>query len=179
MTQSHSTPTRGIFYLIVCASSTAGQIHEFIAKAQQLGWDVCVILTPSAIKFINRAILEELTKRPVRSEYKHPEEPDLFPPADAVIVFPATFNTINKWALGISDTLALGLLNEYTGRKKPVLAIPVVTTDSGLDSHPAFSRSMALLREYGVSVLYDPKKYPPRNEIPAEIIFQALTQLLK
>ena len=177
MAQSRSAPKQGILYLIACASSTAGQIHEFIAVAQQAGWDVCVTLTPSAIKFIDTTILEELTGRPVRSEYKRPEEPDLFPPADAVIVFPATFNTINKWAAGISDTLALGLLNEYTGRKKPVLAVPVVTANSGLDSHPAFSRSMALLREYGVSVLYDPKKYPPRNEVPAEIILQALIQL--
>ncbi|MFI6500381.1 flavoprotein, partial [Nonomuraea typhae] len=28
------------------------------------------------------------------------------PPADAVIVAPCTFNTINKWACGISDTFA-------------------------------------------------------------------------
>jgi Flavoprotein len=35
---------------------------------------------------------------------------------DAIIVAPATFNTINKWAVGISDTLALGLLTEAIGR---------------------------------------------------------------
>jgi hypothetical protein len=35
------------------------------------------------------------------------------PPADAIAVAPATYNTINKWAAGISDTLALGILCEY------------------------------------------------------------------
>jgi flavoprotein len=35
------------------------------------------------------------------------------------VVAPATFNTINKWAQGISDTLALGLLNEATGLGLP------------------------------------------------------------
>ena len=32
------------------------------------------------------------------------------PPPTALLVGPATFNTINKWAAGIADTLALGLL---------------------------------------------------------------------
>jgi hypothetical protein len=43
---------------------------------------------------------------------KHPDEPDVLPPPDAFIIAPATFNTINKLATGISDTLALGLVNE-------------------------------------------------------------------
>ncbi|HEU5383358.1 MAG TPA: flavoprotein [Ktedonobacteraceae bacterium] len=166
-------------YIIACASRVAGRIDKLILAAQEAGWNVCVIATPKAVNFIDQDALEKLTGYPVRNDYKRPEEPDILPPADALIAFPATFNTINKWALGISDTLALGLLNEYTGRKKPVLAVPVVTTNSGLDSHPAFSRSMALLREYGVSVLYDPERYPPRNEVPPETILQTLTQLLK
>lgn len=48
----------------------------------------------------------------MRFQYKHPDEPDVLPPADAFVVAPATFNTIDKWAQDISDTLALGLLNE-------------------------------------------------------------------
>lgn len=164
-------------YIIACASRVAGRLERLITLAQKAGWIVCVIATPKAINFINQEALETLTGYPVRNDYKRPEEPDILPPADALLAFPATFNTINKWALGISDTLALGLLNEYTGRKKPVLAIPVVTTNSGLDTHPAFARSIALLREYGVSVLYDPERYPPRNEVPAEIILQTITQL--
>jgi hypothetical protein len=148
-----------------------------IVAAQKARWDVCVIATPKAMNFIDKTVLEKLTRYPVRNDYKRPEEPDIFPPAEAIIAFPATFNTINKWAGGISDTLALGLLNEYTGRKKPVLAVPVVTTGSGLDSHPAFARSISLLREYGVWVLYDPEMYPPRNEIPPEIILETLDRL--
>lgn len=34
------------------------------------------------------------------------------PPPDAFVVAPCTFNTLNKWAAGVSDTLVLGLLNE-------------------------------------------------------------------
>ncbi len=155
----------------------AERIDGLTIAAQQSGWDVCIIATPKALNFIDKVALEELTGRPVRHDYKRPEEPDLFPQADAIIAFPTTFNTINKWAAGISDTLALGLLNEYTGRRKLVLAVPCVTNGSGLDSHPAFARSLSLLREYGVRVLYDPETYHPRNEIPPNIILGDLDKL--
>jgi len=64
-------------------------------------------VTPQASKFVDLALLEQLTGYAVRSDYKRPEEPDVLPRTDAIVVFPATFNTLNKWALGISDTLAL------------------------------------------------------------------------
>jgi hypothetical protein len=38
-----------------------------------------------------------------------PADPDILPDPDAMIVAPATANTINKWAAGISDTLPLAL----------------------------------------------------------------------
>ena len=45
----------------------------------------------------------------MRSQYaKHGAPRSLVP--DAVFVAPATYNTINKWAQGISDTYALGVL---------------------------------------------------------------------
>jgi hypothetical protein len=48
------------------------------------------------MKFLDASRLEELTRHAVRSEYKRPEEPDVLPPPDALVVAPATFNTINK-----------------------------------------------------------------------------------
>ncbi len=120
-----------------------------------------------------------LTGHPVRSEYKRPEEPDVLPRAEAIVVFPATFNTINKWALGISDTLALGLLCEYTGLKMPIIAVPCFRTGGGLDGHPAFFRSLDLLRSYGVHVIYEPEKYPPKNRVPANVILKRLHDIMK
>ncbi len=96
------------------------------------------------------------------------------PKADALVVYGASFHTLNKWALGISDTLALGLLCEYTGLRKPILAIPVVRQGGGLDAHPAFAKSVQLLREYGVHLLSEPEAYPPRNEVPREVVLDEL-----
>lgn len=166
-----------VLYIITCASSSAPLVYDLIQKAQDAQWDVCEILTPQARKFIDISLIENITGHPVRSEYKHPDEPDVLPRADAIIVFPATFNTINKWALGISDTLALGLLAEYTGLKKPIIAVPCFKTGGGLDNNPAFPRSVQLLKQAGVYVLYEPETYPPKNQIPPHILLDALHTL--
>src|SRR5690348_12192647 len=126
---------RGVLYVITCASSSAPLVSPLLHAAQNAGWDVCSILTPQARKFVDASLLEQITAHPVRSEYKHPDEPDLLPKADALVVFPATFNTVNKWALGISDTLAVGLLSEYTGLRKPIIAVPCFKTGGGLDTN--------------------------------------------
>jgi hypothetical protein len=157
----------------------AQRVQELVLLAQAEGWDVCVVVTPQGTKFVDVPLLEQLTGHPVRSEYKRPEEPDVLPRADAIVVFPATFNTLNKWALGISDTLALGLLCEFMGLRSPVLAIPCVLTGSGLDSHPAFFKSIDFLRECGVHVIYEPDKYPPKNEVPWKVILDELHEMMR
>ena len=170
---------RGTLYIISCAASSATLVPNLVRQAQRASWEVCVITTPQGTKFIDTPVLERLTGYPVRSEYKRPEEPDVLPRADALVVFPATFNTMNKWALGISDTLALGLLCEYTGLKMPIVAVPCFRTGGGLDGHPAFFRSLQMLREYGVRVLYEPEKYPPKNQVPPQVILEVLDETIR
>jgi hypothetical protein len=165
---------RGVLYVIACAASSAILVPNLVIQAQAKAWKVCVITTPQGTKFIDIPLLERLTGYPVRNEYKRPEEPDVLPRGDAIVVFPATFNTTNKWALGISDTLALGILCEYTGLKMPIVTVPCFRTGGGLDGHPAFFRSLQMLRDYGVRVLYEPEKYPPKNQVPPDVILAVL-----
>ena len=91
---------------------------------------MCVIPTPQALKFIDRPALEEQTNFPVRAEYEQPRTAEALPPPDAVLVCPATFNTINKWAYGLADTLALALLTEAVGLNLPLVAAPRATSRS-------------------------------------------------
>lgn len=170
---------RGVLYVIACGASSATLVPNLVMLAQAQAWKVCVISTPQGKKFIDIPLLEQLTGYPVRSEYKRPEEPDVLPRADAIIVFPATFNTINKWALGISDTLALGILCEYTGLKMPIVTVPCFRIGGGLDGHPTFFRSLQMLRDYGIRMLYEPDTYPPKNQIPAEVILDVLHEKIK
>jgi phosphopantothenoylcysteine synthetase/decarboxylase len=110
-----------------------------------------VIATPMALRFIDQAALETQTGYPVRSDYKQPGSPDVLPSAEAIVVGGASFNTINKWAAGISDTLALGLLTEGIGLGLPLAALPVLNAAQA--AHPAFGRSVKELREAGVKIL--------------------------
>jgi phosphopantothenoylcysteine synthetase/decarboxylase len=140
-----------VLYVVACGAPAAADLPPFVAEMQAAGWDVCVIATPDGLKFLDREALEARTGHPVRSGYKQPDEPDVLPPADAFVVAPATFNTINKMAHGASDTLALGLLNEGLGRGRPIIAMPVVNAD--LARHPAFPASIDVLRRWGVEVV--------------------------
>lgn len=166
-------PDQPVLYVIACGGRPAADLPEFVTWAQRGGWDVCVIATPAGTKFLDAPRLAELTGHPVRDDYKKPEEPDVLPfPPDAFVVAPATFNTINKWANGISDTLALGLLNEGLCAGQPIIAVP--NPNVTLARHPAFRRSVAFLRDNGVRVLFDPKTYPlprPNEGEPSRELF--------
>jgi phosphopantothenoylcysteine synthetase/decarboxylase len=147
-----------VLYVIACGGRPAGDLPAFVTQLLADDWEVCVIATPSALKFMDTPTLAELTGHPVRFDYKQPDEPDILPPPDAIVVAPATFNTINKWAYGVSDTLALGLLNEAIGLGLPVVAVPNPST--ALAKHPAFLESVARLRSWGATVMFDPEAYP-------------------
>lgn len=156
--------TRPVLYIIACGAPPASQLPGFVRDAQHQGWEVCVVATPDGLKFLDEGNLAGLTGHPVRNRYKRPDEPDILPPPDAVIVVPATFNTINKWVQGISDTLALGLLNEAIGRRLPIAAVPWPNT--ALATHPVFLRSVATLREWGVRVILDLGRLPQPSSAP-------------
>jgi phosphopantothenoylcysteine synthetase/decarboxylase len=143
---------RQVLYVIACAAPPAADVGQLVSLAQQRGWDVCVLTTPSGRRFTDTAALEQQTGHPVRSEYKNPGEPDVLPPADAIIVAPATVNTINKWAAGICDTLALGILVEAFGKRLPVVALP--STNRAHAAHPVFTENIGKLRSWGVTVLF-------------------------
>jgi hypothetical protein len=111
------------------------------------------------LKFIDQPALERQTGFPVRSEYEQTGSVDTLPPPDAMLVCPATFNTINKWAYGLADTMALVLLTEAVGLGLPLVAAPAL--NSAQAAHPAFDRSVEALRGMGVTVLFGPGVYEP------------------
>ncbi|WP_405882585.1 flavoprotein [Streptomyces sp. NBC_01384] len=142
-----------ILYLISCAAPPAQAVATGIRKAQAVGWDVCLVLTPSAHRWLENDLhaFRELTGHPVRHQYKLPDESDVLPAPDAILVAPATLNTLTKWADGHADTLALGLVTEAIGLQLPLVALPYLNQAQA--AHPALGRSVSVLRECGVTVL--------------------------
>jgi phosphopantothenoylcysteine synthetase/decarboxylase len=147
-----------VLYIIACGGRPAGDLAVYVEQMRADGWDTCVIASPSARKFMQAGRLAEISGHVVRYDYKQPDEQDVLPPPDAVIVAPATFNTINKWAAGISDTLALGMLNEAVGLRLPIIA--VAFPDIALARHPAFRNNVETLRSWGIRLIFDPERHP-------------------
>ncbi|GAA3654866.1 flavoprotein [Nonomuraea antimicrobica] len=147
-----------VLYVIVCAAGPAPYVGQLVTMAQDQGWTVQIIATPPALSFIDAPQLEQQTGRPVRSQYRNPDEPRS-PRADAIIVAPATYNTINKFAQGIADTYALGVLSEAPGLDIPVVVLPFV--NSALASRAPFRRSVEDLRAEGIRVLFGPGQFEP------------------
>ncbi|MEZ7002691.1 flavoprotein [Streptomyces sp. AD55] len=148
MTEPTETAQKPFLYVVVCASGVAGEAGTLITAAQRAGWDVGVVATPQGLRFLDAEAIEELTGYPIRSAWRAPGEPRPLPPPDAIAVAPATFNTLNKWAAGISDTLALGILCEAYGMGVPTVVLPCL--NSAQAAHPAYRESLARLRGMGI-----------------------------
>ncbi|MFD7057212.1 flavoprotein [Streptomyces mirabilis] len=159
--------TNRILCLIACAAPPARRLRIPIRAAQEAGWEVCTILTPSAYRWATEdaegeiEALEHLTGHPVRWQYKLPSQPDVLPAPDAILVAPLTSNTLNKWAAGTSDTLALGLITEAIGLQIPITALP--HWNDAQAAHPAVPRSVETLRAAGVTILLGEGGFTPHK----------------
>jgi len=149
-----------VLYLIVSGAAPARELPVLVAELTA-DWDTCVITTPEGSRFFDLGRIADVTGHPVRTSFKDPDALDILPAANAFAAAPATFNTINKWAAGISDTLALGLLNEAIGLGLPIVTVPWPNT--ALARHPAFGRSIGVLRDCGVTVIFDQENLPDDN----------------
>ena len=147
--EENVTQNKPVLYIVACGARPAGQSARLVASAHVTGFTACVVTTPMARQFIDDVDqLQEATGYRVRSEYKQPNEEDALPLPDAFLVAPLTFNTLNAWAMGLSPTLALGLLNESLGMRVPITAVPWINAQ--LAGHPAAVPNMERLRAAGV-----------------------------
>jgi phosphopantothenoylcysteine synthetase/decarboxylase len=156
--------SRPNLYLMICGAGPADHIDRMVKLAQADGWEVHCIATPSAVEyFLDLDALTTLSGHPVRTGHQRTGQLAL-PKADAVVVAPATYNTMNKWAAGIADTYVLTQLAELTGLGLPIAVLPFV--NSALAANRPFQRSVDELRAMGVTVLFGESGFvphPPRT----------------
>ena len=141
----------GHLILIACGAPLTERVSEVAAVAVAQGWTVGVVATHSAVPWLDtRAIVEACGSSP-QTRYRTPGEPKRGPRADAVAVCPATFNTVNKAAWGLSDSYAMGLLCEAIGATTPVVMFPMI--NDRLWGHPALATSFQVLTAGGCAFL--------------------------
>ena len=118
------------------------------------GARVKVIMTPLAREFITPLTMATLSQNTVSVDFfeeqsgawdSHVEHGVN---ADALLIAPATANTIAKMATGISDNL---LLATYLSARCPVFIAPAMDMD--MFSHPATVQNINILRGHGVYII--------------------------
>jgi phosphopantothenoylcysteine decarboxylase/phosphopantothenate--cysteine ligase len=127
---------------------------QVVSKLVQAGYDVQVVASEAALKFVGNATLEGLTGRPVVHDLFESgnvmDHIHLVRWADLILTAPATANFINKAAQGVGDDL---LTTQFLAHdfKKPYLIAPAMNTMMYL--HPATQNSIRRLKEMGVEIL--------------------------
>ncbi len=164
-----------VLYIIVCAAPPAANVHELVVLAQKGLWEVCIIATPHAQPFINVQQLEELSGFPVRVNYRIPCEAKQTPECDAIIVVPATFNTINKLANGIADNLATTTLCNALGAKTPLVIVPYMK--ESFANHPVYKQNVKTIQKWGIQILQESLKLSGQNENAWNAILQRVNQI--
>ncbi len=118
------------------------------------GAEVQVLITATGKEFITPVTLSALSGKPVLSEFFRDESGmwnshvDLGLWGDAMVIAPASANTIAKMANGICDNY---LLTAYLSCRCPVFVAPAMDFDMFL--HPATQRNIATLRSFGNHII--------------------------
>lgn len=118
------------------------------------GAEVKVIMTESAKDFITPLTLSTLSKNPVLTEFVKNEagewnnHVELGMWADAMVIAPASANTLAKMAHGECDNLLLAV---YLSARCPVFIAPAMDLD--MLQHPSTKRNLATLKDYGVRTI--------------------------
>ena len=145
----------------VCGGIAAYKAAELVRALQKSGVEVRVAMTASAQKFVQPLTFAALTGYKVATSLwdaagstTEPAEQNGIDHiaeaqwADALVVAPATANTLAKFAHGIADDFLSTL---YLATTAPVLVAPAMNVN--MWNHPATQANLETLRQRGVRVV--------------------------
>lgn len=138
----------------VTGSIAAYKAAELVRLMKRREWEVSVIMTESATRFVGPLTFRVLSGNPVACEMFPDPPPEQVPHialsdwADCVVVAPCTANVIAKAAQGLSDDLLSCTLLACTA---PIVIAPAMNVK--MWDHPATQANVAILGERGVQVL--------------------------
>jgi phosphopantothenoylcysteine synthetase/decarboxylase len=145
-----------VAYLVLSGTSTAVRCPELLRELVGLGFStVIAIPTPNASRVVApRELADVEGVQVVQSYFDLAIRPR--PPRGVVLFAPCSFNSLNKLAHGIADSLALSVVAEAIGRSTPVIVGP--SLNAPLLNHPQAQASLKRLPEWGVRIV------PPVDE---------------
>ncbi len=136
----------------VTGSIAAYKSILLLRQLQELGAEVRVVMTPAAVKMIGTGTFAALTRSPVLVQ--DPDSEDYFTHidwarwADIFLIAPATANTINTLAAGLTPNSLSLLWLAFTGIKAIIPAM-----NPTMYSNPVTTESIERLERYGVYLM--------------------------
>src|SRR6202158_755898 len=145
-----------IAYLVLSGTTTSARCPDILRGLVGLGFATVIALpTPNASRVIAlRDLADVAGAQVVESYFDLAIRPS--PPRGVVLFAPCSFNSLNKLAHGIADSLALSVVAEAIGRQTPVIVGP--SLNAPLLNHPVAQASLKKLPEWGVIIV------PPVDE---------------
>ena len=145
-----------VAYLVLSGTSTAARCPELLRELVGLGFSTVIALpTPNASRVVAPRELADVDGvQVVQSYFDLAIRPR--PPRGVVLFAPCSFNSLNKLAHGIADSLALSVVAEAIGRGTPVIVGP--SLNAPLLEHPQARASLRTLPSWGVTIV------PPVDE---------------
>lgn len=141
--------------LVGVTGSIAAYKSAFLVRLLvKAGAEVKVVMTPAAQEFITPLTLSTLSKNPALSEFvrnssgEWNNHVELGLWADALIIAPASANTIGKMAHGICDNLLLAV---YLSARCPVMVAPAMDLD--MLQHPSTKENLTALNRFGNHII--------------------------
>ena len=137
----------------VCGGIACYKVCDVVSLLYQRGFDVTVIMTRAARRFVRPFTFQTLSHKKVytalfdESEYD-PSHIYLADNADLFLVAPATANVIAKLAVGIADDL---LTTCALALKAPLMLAP--SMNDNMWSHPTVKTNLATLGSRGALVV--------------------------
>ena len=151
-------PRRPLVLLGVSGGIAAYKAPELLRALQTAGFDLRVLLTRSARRFVTPITFEALTGHPTVTSLWHPADPPtpeapiehiaLAQAADLLLIAPATAATLARLAHGLATDLLSTVALASTA---PLVLAPAMNVN--MLAHPATQANLALLRERGATVV--------------------------
>ena len=173
----------------VTGGIAAYKAAETLRLLQERGFQVQVIMTRAAQEFVRPLTFAALSGQKVITNMFEGHEPNVDSAVehisvaesiDALLVAPATADTLAKFAHGLADDFLSTL---YLATKAPVIVAPAMNVN--MWNHPATQQNLATLRTRGVGVVEPGSGYLAcgmvgagrlaENEIIVEAVVEALS----
>lgn len=138
--------------VLLCVSGgiAAYKAVQLTSKLTQNGFDVKVMMTGNATKFVTPLSFQAISRNDVYTDTFDEKDPakiahiDLADWPDVIIIAPATANIIGKLANGIADDMVSTTL---LATEKPVFIAPAMNVH--MYNHPVVQENIARLKSFG------------------------------